>query len=95
MSTEKITMKLWFEKLHESDNYCPWSKNMISTFESENLDEVVFEKVEKSEKPTTQKGLDELEYRAILKNNLKQNETLPNREEIKIQFARYKNVGPH
>jgi len=36
-------------------------QNMISTFESENLDEVVFEKIEKPEKPTTQKGLDELE----------------------------------
>jgi len=61
-------------------------------FESENLDEVVFEKIEKPEKPTTQKGLDELEYREILKYNLRQNETLPDREEIKIQFAHYKRV---
>ena len=47
MSTEIHTPKLWFEKLRGSDNYLPWSKNMISTLESENLDEVVFEKVEK------------------------------------------------
>jgi hypothetical protein len=79
MSTEKITPKLWFEKLHGSDNYRPWSKNMISTFETENLDEVVFEKVEKPEKPATQKGLDELEYREKLKNELKENESLPDR----------------
>jgi len=91
MSTGKITPKLWFEKLHGSDNYRPWSKNMISTFETENLDEVVFEKVAKPEKPTTQKRLDELEYREMLKNKLEENESLPDREEIKILFAHYKN----
>jgi gag-polypeptide of LTR copia-type len=91
MSTEPHTAKLWFEKLQGSDNYRPWSKNMISTFESENLDEVVFEKVEKPGQPTTKKGLDELEFREMLRGNLKQNESLPDREEIKMQYAHYKN----
>ncbi len=52
MSAESHTMKLWFDKLGGSDNYHPWTKNMISVLESKNLDEVVFEKVRKPAEPT-------------------------------------------
>ena len=63
--------KLWFKKLKDFENYWVWFKNMIFIIEFENLDKIVFEKIKKSERSKTEKELDELEFKQLIKKQEK------------------------
>jgi hypothetical protein len=97
MSIEGHT-KPWFEKLKGCKNYRSWTKNMIFLFETEDVDEVVFNKIPKPERPSSAEGLDKFEFeqRIIRKRKLNKEDrqTLYDHYESMDKIQRLDQEGP-